>query len=234
MSELSEEIAATAARIVVEEGQDYGAAKRRAAKQMGVTGRAELPSNDQVEAAVFEYIEIFCGDTQPGELRALRELAAIWMERLAEFRPHLSGAVWRGTATRLSDIHLQLYCDDSKSAEILLLNKGIDYEVGSTNGPRGQMVDRLSMSVHCPALQEHIGLHLTILDADDLVDALGASDHDARGGHRMCIVGVGGGIHGAGAEPFECRGGSMCCGRPVWRACCGDDARSRFFQGSVP
>ncbi len=172
MNEISEEIAATAARIVVEEGQDYGAAKRRAAKQLGVTGRAELPSNDAVEAAVFEYIEIFHGDTQPAELQALRELAAIWMDRLAEFRPHLCGAVWRGTATRLNDIHLQLYCDDSKSAEILLLNKGIDYDVGSTNGPRGQMVDRLSMSIDCPALQEHVGLHLTILDADDLRGAL--------------------------------------------------------------
>ncbi len=166
------EIAATAARIVVEEGLDYGAAKRRAAKQLGVTGRAELPSNDVLEAAVFEYIEIFYGDTQPAELQALRELAAVWMDRLAEFRPHLCGAVWRGTATRLNDIHLQLYCDDSKSAEILLLNKGIDYDVGSANGPRGQMVDRLSMSIDCPALQEHVGLHLTILDADDLRGAL--------------------------------------------------------------
>ncbi len=55
----------------------------------------------------------FCADTQPAELQALRELAALWMERLAEFRPHLSGAVWRGTATRLNDIHLQLYCDDT-------------------------------------------------------------------------------------------------------------------------
>jgi exodeoxyribonuclease-3 len=38
-----------------------------------------------------------------------------WMARLADFRPHLSGAVWRGTATRLSDVHLDLYCDDSKA-----------------------------------------------------------------------------------------------------------------------
>ena len=38
------------------------------------------------------------------ELAALRELALQWMHRVAEFRPHLSGAVWRGTATRLSDI----------------------------------------------------------------------------------------------------------------------------------
>ena len=64
-------------------------------------------------------------DTQPGELRALRELAASWMGRLAEFRPHLTGAVWRGTATRLSNVHLQLYCDDSKATEIALLNTSL-------------------------------------------------------------------------------------------------------------
>jgi hypothetical protein len=173
----TEEIAATAARLVVEEGLEYGPAKRRAVKQLGLNGRAELPDNQQVEDAVVEYISLFCADTQPAELRALRELAAVWMERLAEFRPHLTGAVWRGTATRLNDVHLQLYCDDSKSAEILLISKGVEYDVSSAPGPRGD-VDRLSLSVNCPALGEHIGVHLTILDADDI---RGALKPDARG-----------------------------------------------------
>jgi hypothetical protein len=177
------EIAATAARLVVEEGLEYGQAKRRALKQLGLGSRAELPDNQAVEDAVFEYLSVFCADTQPAELRALRELAEVWMQRLTEFRPHLCGAVWRGTATRLNDIHLQLYCDDSKSAEILLLDKGLDYDVSSAPGPRGQSVDRLSLTVDCPALGEPIGLHLTILDADDLRGALkpDASGRSERG-----------------------------------------------------
>ena len=77
MSQASEEIAATAARIVVEEGMEYGPAKRRAAKQLGLTGRGDLPDNTQVEDAVFEYLALFCAETQPAELRALRELAAL-------------------------------------------------------------------------------------------------------------------------------------------------------------
>ncbi|MBA4111592.1 MAG: hypothetical protein C0487_18590 [Leptothrix sp. (in: Bacteria)] len=174
----ADEIAATAARLVVEEGLDYGPAKRRAAKQLGMSSRGDLPDNDLMEAAVFEYLAVFCADTQPGELLALRRLAALWMERLQEFRPHLSGAIWRGTATRLNDIHLQLYCDDSKSAEIALLNKGVDYDVGSVPGPRGDLVDCLSMTVDCPELGEPIGLHLTILDYDDL---RGALKSDAKG-----------------------------------------------------
>ena len=70
----------------------------------------------------------------------LRRLALVWMERLAEFRPHLAGAVWRGTATRLSAVHLQLYCDDSKQAEIFLLDQRVPYDVGSRPGPRGESV----------------------------------------------------------------------------------------------
>lgn len=178
MNAASLEIAHAAARMVVEEGLEYGPAKRRAAKQLGVSGRAELPDNDTVEGAVFEYLSVFCADTQPAELLALRETAAVWMARLAEFRPHLTGAVWRGTATRLNDIHLQLYCDDSKSAEIMLLDKGVDYDVGSAPGPRGVPVDCLSLTIPCPDLGEPIGLHLTILDADDL---RGALKPDARG-----------------------------------------------------
>lgn len=170
--DLSLEIAASAARLVVEEGLEYGPAKQRALKSLGLPRRTPLPDNELLEDQVREYLAIFCADTQPAELLALRELAALWMERLAEFRPHLCGAVWRGTATRLSPIHLQLFCDDSKAAEIALLNWRVDYEVGSTAGPRGQSVDQLILAAPCRALNESVTLALTILDHDDLRGAL--------------------------------------------------------------
>jgi hypothetical protein len=172
MSDVLMEIAATAARIVVEEGLEYGVAKQRAVKQMRLPPRTALPSNDVLEAEVRDYLDLFCADTQPTELRALRELALVWMKRLEVFRPHLGGAVWRGTATRLSDIYLQLFCDDSKSTEIELINQGCDYQVTRVNGFLGQPVDALSLSVACPALQTHVGVHLLIHDHDDLRGAL--------------------------------------------------------------
>ncbi|MDO9237229.1 MAG: hypothetical protein Q7U28_14500 [Aquabacterium sp.] len=171
------EIAAAAARMVVQEAMPWGPAKRRAAKQLGLSDEGSLPDNTELEAAIFTYLSVFCADTQPAELRALRELAALWLARLADFRPHLTGAVWRGTATRQDDIHLHLYCDDGKSAEIDLLNKGIDYDVGRAPGPRGQ-VDCLSLSAHCTSLQQTVCLHLIILDTGDLRGALKA---DANG-----------------------------------------------------
>ena len=174
MDSYKQEITAIAARLVVEEGLDFGSAKRRAAKQLG-TG---LPDNQELELAVEEYIAIFCADTQPEELQALRALALGWMERLARFRPHVAGAVWHGTATRHSDIYLQLFCEDSKAAEIALIDMGIRFEARSVPGFQGGMVDALSVHVRCAALQEHIGLHLLVYDLDDL---RGALQPDARG-----------------------------------------------------
>ena len=173
-STLTAEIAAAAARLVVEEGLEYGPAKRRAARDLGrrAARSVELPSNEALEDEVRAYLALFCADTQPAELAALREVAMQWMERLAEFRPHLTGAVWRGTATRLSDVHLQLYCDDAKAAEIALLNRGVDYDTSTLPGPRGAPVDVLSVASPSPALGEIVTVHLTVLDHDDLRGAL--------------------------------------------------------------
>jgi hypothetical protein len=54
----------------------------------------------------------------------------------------------------------------------------VEYDVSSTTGARGQSVDCLSMTVPCDELKEPIGLHLTILDLDDL---RGALKLDAKG-----------------------------------------------------
>ena len=65
----------------------------------------------------------------------------VWMARLAEFRPHLGGAVWHGTATRKSDIYPQLFCDDSKSAEIALIDQRLAYVARTITGFNGESVE---------------------------------------------------------------------------------------------
>jgi len=172
MADLTDEIAASAAQCVVEEGLEYGPAKRRALKVLGLPSKTPLPNNDQVEAQVREYIDIFCADTQPVELLALRQHALMWMKRLTAYRPYLGGAVWHGTATRFSDIYLQLFCDDAKSTEIELINLGIDFEARSVNGLHGEPVEALSIHSFCEDLGEEIGVHLLINDYDDVRGAL--------------------------------------------------------------
>ena len=178
MDSAKSEIAATAARMVVEEGLEYGPAKRRAVRQLGLNARSALPDNDAIEDAVREYIDLFCADTQPAELAALRRLALTWMERLAPFRPHLGGAVWHGTATRLSDIYIQLFCDDPKSAEMALIDNKVDYEARTVTGFNGEAVEALSLSSISRELGEAIGVHLMIHDHDDV---RGALRRDAKG-----------------------------------------------------
>jgi hypothetical protein len=184
-SALTAEIAAAAARLVVEEGLEYGPAKRRAARLVArhTVRPAELPGNDELEDEVRAYLALFHADTQPAELAALREVAAQWMSRLAEFRPHVTGAVWRGTATRLNNVHLQLYCDDSKSAELALIDLGVDYRVDSMPGPHGDPVDVLTVASRSAALGEMVTVHLAVLDHDDLRGALKPDAHGrtARG-----------------------------------------------------
>jgi hypothetical protein len=168
------EIALSAARLVVEEGMEYGPAKRRAARLVAPrTPRSvQLPTNQHLDMEVFSYLAIFCADTQPQELHALRLVALHWMVELQAFRPHLTGAVWRGTATRLNSVHLQLFCDDTKEAEMALLNQRIAFDIGSAPSPWGDEIDVLTVCSPSPALQETVTVHLSILNFDDLRGAL--------------------------------------------------------------
>ncbi|MFZ4480776.1 MAG: hypothetical protein ACOYNZ_12875 [Rhodoferax sp.] len=172
MENLKSEIAAIAARLVVDEGLEYGPAKRRAVKQLGLPVRSALPANEEVEDAVMEHIALFCADSQARELRALRRLALVWMQRMATFWPHLSGAVWHGSATRLSDIHIHLFCDDSKSAELSLIDHSTRYLAHTVSGLRGESVEALSVHAFCPDLNEEVGVHLLIYDRDSVRGAL--------------------------------------------------------------
>ena len=172
------EIAAVAARLVVEEGMEYAAAKRGAAKQRGEAKSTHWPDNAVLEAAVREHIAIFCADTQPVELRALRELALVWMARLDAFRPHLGGAVWHGTATRHSDVYLNLYGDDPKAVEWALLDHRVEYHPGSLSVGKGDALEVLTVRTRCEALGQWVLVHLLVQDHDDL---RGALKPDAQG-----------------------------------------------------
>jgi hypothetical protein len=177
MNSTTQMIAAEAARLVVDSGLEYGQAKRKAARALGQR-RAELPSNEAVEDEVRDYLALFCSETQPDELWALREVAARWMERLLPFRPHVSGAVWRGTATRHSAVHIDLYCDDPKSAPIALLNLGVEHRVDSADAGDGDGVQVLTLATLSQSLGETVTVHLFVRDVDDLRGALRA---DSRG-----------------------------------------------------
>lgn len=138
---LREAVAQAAARLIAEDGiHDYSLAKRKAARQLGAEAGHFLPNNDEIEAALRAYREVFQPDSHPERLRELRETAHSVMRELERYQPQLTGSVLDGTAGSESDINLLLFADSEKDVEIDLLNRGIPFETAERRRPlRGEM-----------------------------------------------------------------------------------------------
>jgi hypothetical protein len=125
-SALRRDIASRAARLMAEDGvADYGFAKRKAARQLGVAETEALPGNDEVEAELRAYLALYQEDEQAQRLHHLRGVALEVMRLLERFSPYLTGAVLNGTAGRYAQIEIALFADSAKEVEIFLLGRDI-------------------------------------------------------------------------------------------------------------
>lgn len=130
---LRERIAHVAARIMAEDGvDDFGYAKRKAARQVGASDAGSMPDNDEVEQALATYRQVYQQEEHPDVLRDLREQALTFMQQVEQFQPHLSGPVLTGVAGKFSDIEILLFADTTKTVEIFLLNRGWRYRPSQT------------------------------------------------------------------------------------------------------
>ncbi len=129
--EMRRRIAHVAARILAEDGSlDYGSAKRKAARQLGAPDSGNLPDNHLIEEALRSYQALYQADETRTQLVRLRETAIEYMAHLADFDPHLTGPVLNGTAGRNTLINLQLFTDDQKELEFLLMRLDVPYQAG--------------------------------------------------------------------------------------------------------
>ena len=143
-------IAATAARIMAEDGvEDFALAKRKAARQLGAADSEALPANDEVEAELHAYRALY----QPGEhvqrIAELRRVALDAMRALERFNPYLTGPVLKGTAGPYAEIELQLFPESAKEVEIFLLEQRIAYatqEGRRFSGDRARAMSVLSLT----------------------------------------------------------------------------------------
>jgi len=127
-------IAHLAARIMAEDGvEDYGLAKKKAARQAGVGDTRQLPGNDEIDVALRAYRDIYQADHHREQLAELREIAVRAMTELQRFNPHLVGNVLSGVAGKYAGIQLQLFTDDIKAVELFLIDLGADYEADQTS-----------------------------------------------------------------------------------------------------
>ena len=172
-------IAYLAARMMAEDGGlDFGTAKQKAARQAGLADANLLPDNQEIEAALREYQDLFQSEDQPAQLRRLREVAVKVMRDFAEFRPVLVGSVLSGTAGLHSDVNLQLYTDDEKALTMFLLNRRYRFEESTRRMRRGDHTDAV------PQIKievDDVEVSLTVLTPDDeRVAARGRADGELQ------------------------------------------------------
>lgn len=128
-SHLRQQIAQMAARLMADEGiLDYGHAKRKASRQLGISDDRCMPTNAEVEEEIRIFHEIYNSDVQPEVLKQLMQDALVVMRMLERFDPHLTGPVLDGTAGKHATTDIHLYAESLKEVEIYLLNLQIPYE----------------------------------------------------------------------------------------------------------
>ena len=170
---LRERIAHLAARIIAEDGvDDFGYAKRKAARQAGAADARAMPDNKEIEEALAVYRQLYQGPEHIDLLRSLRERALTIMRSLEQFSPYLTGTVLSGVAGKYSNIELQLFADSAKEVEIHLLNQGIPYRA-SQHRLYVSQADKV-----CPSFMfdfDGIEVHLTVLDREDVRQSIRSS-----------------------------------------------------------
>lgn len=124
-------IAEEAARILAaEQARGYHMAKQKAALRLGAGETRNLPSNEEVEAALLSYQRLFNGESHAARLRALREAALESMRFFQRFSPRLVGSVLQGTATEHADVHLHLFAETAEEVELFLMEQRIPFDRG--------------------------------------------------------------------------------------------------------
>ena len=152
-------IAAAAARLMAEDGiDDFALAKRKAAKQLGVTEAQALPGNDEIEEQLRAYLELYQAEEHPQRIAELREIALDAMKALEQFNPYLTGPVLKGIAGPYAQIELQLFPDSVKEVEIFLLDRNLAYETQERRryaGDRAHAVSVIVAGIACSADLSH-------------------------------------------------------------------------------
>jgi hypothetical protein len=127
--QIRQRICAEAARIMSAEGvRDFHTAKRKAALRLNVPNAKHLPSNEEVEAALRDYLQLFHAQRLSATLQHLRDIALEAMRFFQAFDPRLVGPVLSGTVTAQSVIQLHVCADTPEELGLLLGEHGIPYE----------------------------------------------------------------------------------------------------------
>lgn len=167
---LRAQVAQEAARIVAEQGiEDFRQAKIKAAERLGLSRKAALPTNREIEAALKAHHSLFGGQQHVNQIDCLRQTAVAAMQLLDPYSPRLVGPVLAGTAHSDSPVLLHVFSDNADDAYFFLASQNVE----STWGER-QYKLRREDSHRYPVLAFHfkgVALEVTVFPFDGLRQA---------------------------------------------------------------
>lgn len=165
-----EEIAQEAARIMHEQMvRDFQQAKFKACERLGYSGKMAMPSNEEIQAALTRYLEVFKSHSQPALLERLRKVALEAMTFLADFQPRLVGPVLEGTADEYSAVQLHVFSETPEQVLQFLIERGIPHEVSAKRVQYGR--DRQLEVTTCRFVADEVQIELLLFDRLGLREA---------------------------------------------------------------
>jgi hypothetical protein len=127
--------------LIAEEGlSDFGLARRKALRLLGLPESTPLPAHSMIDDELRLYQRLFQRDAHAERLSVLREKARELLIRLEKFNPYLTGAVLDGSAGPSTEIDIQLFTGSAKHVEIFLLNARIDFRHSVPRSDRAEAV----------------------------------------------------------------------------------------------
>ena len=126
-------IASKAAELISQEGiRDYHFAKKKAAKYLGFSDKEILPSNYEIDKELILFKNLY-QKVDHDLVQNLKKEALKIMILFEHYKPFISNQFLEGIITKYPIIEINLFTDDIKEIEYILLNQNIHFEIIDVN-----------------------------------------------------------------------------------------------------
>ena len=163
-------IANMAAKIIMEEGvNDYQYAKKKAVKYLDYNKLDILPSNDDIDRALVEYGAIYQKQVDISTIHKIKKEALKIMQLFDKFNPFFLSQITEGLVPKYPIININIFTDNMKEVEYVLLNNNINFEIKDYNISEKTTKKKSQRKIPIISIEDHFfPVKLKILDAHDL------------------------------------------------------------------
>jgi len=138
-------IASKAAELISQEGiRDYHFAKKKAAKYLGFSEKEFLPSNYEIDKELILFKNLY-QKVDHELVQNLKKEALKIMILFERYKPFISNQFLEGIITKYPIIEINLFTDDIKEIEYILLNQNIHFEIIDVNIHKKNTLKTLSI-----------------------------------------------------------------------------------------